>query len=52
MLDPEYDFTAQYHRVRPQPAKLPSEIAVRTSASKSVSRNSRKPRRIEWTDAL
>ena len=27
MLDPEYDFTAQYHRVRPQPAELPAEIA-------------------------
>jgi hypothetical protein len=27
MLDPAYDFTAQYRRVRPQPAELPAEIA-------------------------
>ncbi len=27
MLDPEYDFTAQYRRVRPQPVELPPEIA-------------------------
>ena len=27
MLDPEYDFTAQYHRIRPHPAELPPEIA-------------------------
>ena len=27
MLDPEYGFTAQYGRVRPQPAELPPEIA-------------------------
>ena len=27
MLDPAYDFTAQYGRVRPQPAELPPEIA-------------------------
>ena len=26
MLDPAYDFTAQYGRVRPQPAELPPEI--------------------------
>ena len=26
MLDPAYDFTAQYRRVRPQPAELPPEI--------------------------
>ena len=28
MLDPAYDFTAQYRRLRPQPAELPSEIAA------------------------
>jgi ParB family chromosome partitioning protein len=27
MLDPEYDFTAQYRHVRPRPAELPPEIA-------------------------
>ena len=27
MLDPAYDFTAQYHRMRPHPAELPPEIA-------------------------
>ena len=27
MLYPAYDFTAQYRRVRPQPAELPAEIA-------------------------
>ncbi|MFZ3237475.1 MAG: ParB N-terminal domain-containing protein [Stellaceae bacterium] len=27
MFDPAYDFTAQYRRVRPQPAELPPEIA-------------------------
>ncbi len=52
MLDPAYDFTAQYHRVRPQPAELPAEIAgeierieQRFAELEGISED-------EWTDAL
>ena len=45
MLDPAYDFTAQYRRVGPQPAELPSEIAAEIGASSSASRSSKRSTR-------
>jgi ParB family chromosome partitioning protein len=52
MLDPEYDFTAQYRRVPPEPAELPPEmtgeierIEQRLAELEEISED-------EWTDAL
>ncbi len=41
MLDPAYDFTAQYRRVRPQPAELPPEIAGEIERIEAASRGTR-----------
>jgi ParB family chromosome partitioning protein len=52
MLDPEYDFTAQYHRVRPQPAELPAEIAGEIERIEQRLEELQETPEDEWTDAL
>jgi ParB family chromosome partitioning protein len=48
MLDPAYDFTAQYGRVCPQPAELPSEIVAEIEGIEQRLQELEN----EWTDAL
>jgi ParB family chromosome partitioning protein len=52
MLDPAYDFTAQYHRVRPQPAELPAEIAGEIERIEHRLADLEEISDDEWTDAL
>jgi ParB family chromosome partitioning protein len=52
MLDPEYDFTAQYGRVRPQPAELPAEIAGEIERIEQRLEELQETPEDEWTDAL
>ena len=42
MLDPAYDFTAQYRRVRPQPAELPPEITGEIERIEAAPRGTRR----------
>jgi ParB family chromosome partitioning protein len=50
MLDPEYDFTAQYRRVRPQPAELPAEIAGEIERIEQRLAELEEISEDEWTD--
>jgi ParB family transcriptional regulator, chromosome partitioning protein len=52
MLDPAYDFTAQYRRVRPQPAELPPEIACEIERIEQRLAELEEISEDEWTDAL
>ena len=52
MLDPAYDFTAQYRRVRPQPAELPPEIAGEIERIEQRLAELQEIPEDEWTDAL
>ena len=52
MLDPAYDFTAQYRRVRPQPAELPPEIAGEIERSEKRLAELEETPEDEWTDEL
>ena len=52
MLDPAYDFTAQYHRVRPQPGELPPEIAGEIERIEERLAELHETPEGEWTDAL
>ena len=52
MLDPEYDFTAQYHRIRPQPAELPPEIAGEIERIEQRLAELEETPEDEWTDEL
>jgi ParB family chromosome partitioning protein len=52
MLDPAYDFTAQYGRVRPQPAELPAEIAEEIERIGQRLNELQETPEGEWTDAL
>ena len=52
MLDPAYDFTAQYRRVRPQPAELPPEIAEEIERIEERLAELQETPEGEWTDAL
>ncbi len=51
MLDPAYDFTAQYRRVRPQPAELPPEIAGEIERIEERLAELQETPEEEWTDA-
>ncbi len=52
MLDPAYDFTAQYGRVRPQPAELPPEIAGEIERIEQRLAELEEIPEDEWTDAV
>ena len=52
MLDPAYDFTAQYGRVRPQPAELPPEIAGEIERIEERLAELQETPEDEWTDEL
>ena len=52
MLDPAYDFIAQYRRVRPQPAELPAEIAGEIERIEQRLAELEETTEDEWTDAL
>ena len=52
MLDPAYDFTAQYHRIRPQPAELPAEITGEIERIEQRLAELEEISEDEWTDAL
>jgi len=52
MLDPAYDFTAQYGRVRPQPAELPPEIAGEIERIEQRLAELEETPEDEWTDEL
>ena len=52
MLDPAYDFTAQYRRLRPQPAELPSEIAAEIGGIEQRLQELEEVNENEWTNAL
>ena len=52
MLDPAYDFTAQYYRLRPQPAELPAEIAGEIERIEERLAELQETPEDEWTDAL
>jgi ParB family chromosome partitioning protein len=52
MLDPEYDFTTQYRRVRPQPAELSAEIAGEIERIEQRLMELQETPEDEWTDAL
>jgi ParB family chromosome partitioning protein len=52
MLDPAYDFTAQYHRIRPHPAELPPEIAGEIERIEERLAELEETPEHEWTDAL
>jgi ParB family chromosome partitioning protein len=52
MLDPAYDFTAQYGRVRPHPAELPPEIAGEIERIEERLAELQETPEDEWTDAL
>ena len=47
-----YDFTAQYGRVRPQPAELPAEIAGEIERIEQRLEELQETPEDEWTDAL
>ena len=52
MLDPAYDFTAQYRRVRPQPAALPADIAGEIERIEQRLAELEEISEDEWTDEL
>ena len=52
MLDPAYDITAQYHRIRPQPAELPVEIAGEIERIEERLAELEETPENEWTDEL
>jgi ParB family chromosome partitioning protein len=52
VLDPEYGFTAQYARVRPQPAELPAEIAGEIESIEQRLAELEDTAEDEWTDEL
>ena len=52
MLDPEYDFTAQYHRVRPQPAEPPAGIAGEIERIEQRLAELQETPEDEWTDEV
>ena len=52
MLDPAYDFTAQYRRVRPQLAELPPEITGEIERLEERLAELEEITEDEWTDAL
>ena len=52
MLDPAYDFTAQYGRVRPQPAELPPEITEEIERIEERLAELQETPEDEWTDEL
>ena len=52
MLDPAYDFTAQYHRIRPQPAELPPEIVEEIERTEELLAELQETPEDGWTDAL
>jgi ParB family chromosome partitioning protein len=52
MLDPAYDFSAQYRRVRPQPAELPCEITGEIERIEQRLAELDEISEDEWTDAL
>ena len=52
MLDPAYDFTAEYRRVRPQPAELPPEIAGEIERIEQRLVQLQETPEDEWTVAL
>ena len=52
MLDPAYDFTAQYRRVRPLPAELPPEIAGEIERVEERLAELEETPEDEWSDAL
>jgi len=52
MLDSAYDFTAQYHRIHPQPAELPPEIAGEIEHVEQRLAELQETSEDEWTDEL
>ncbi|HTZ03406.1 MAG TPA: ParB N-terminal domain-containing protein [Xanthobacteraceae bacterium] len=52
MLDPEYDFAAQYRRIPPQPGELPGEIAEEIERVGQRLAELEETPENEWTDAL
>jgi ParB family chromosome partitioning protein len=52
MLDPAYDFTAQYRRIRPQPGEVPPEIAGEIERIERRLAKLQETPEDEWTDAL
>ncbi len=52
MLDPAYDFTAQYRRIRPQPAALPPEIVGEIERIEQRLADLEEISEDEWTDEL
>jgi ParB family chromosome partitioning protein len=52
MLDPAYDFAAQYHRVRPQPGEVPPEIAGEIERIEERLAELEETREDEWTEEL
>ena len=52
MLDPAYDFTAQYRRIRPQPAALPPEIVGEIERIEQRLADLEEISEDGWTDAL
>ena len=52
MLDPAYDFTAQYRRLRPQPAELPPEITGEIERIEERLAELQETPEDEWTDEL
>jgi ParB family chromosome partitioning protein len=52
MLDPAYDFTAQYRRIPPQPAALPPEIAGEIDRIEQRLAELEETPEDEWTDEL
>ena len=52
MLDPAYDFTAQYRRIRPQPGEVPPEIAEEIERIEQRLAELEEISEDEWTDAL
>ena len=52
MLDPAYDFTAQYRRVLPQPAELPAELAGEIDRIEQRLAELEEISEDEWTDEL
>jgi ParB family chromosome partitioning protein len=52
MLDPAYDFSAQYRRGRPQPAELPCEITGEIERIEQRLAELDEISEDEWTDAL
>ena len=52
MLEPAYDFTSQYRRVRPQPVELPAEVAGEIERIEQRLGELQETPEDEWTDAL